>query len=218
MDFKNVHHVLFDLDGVLSDNSDGIIGGVVHSMKSFSLEIPNRSELLRFIGPPLKNAFMEFCGLSEIDSERAVTIYREYFRERGIFENTMYNGIPEMLESLKVGGKKLYVATSKPEEFARRICVHFGIDGYFEFIGGATFDGKRGRKADVIRYVMDKFNITPSDSVMIGDRHHDVSGAEECSIPCIGVLYGFGSKEELEAAGADATVESVCDIAEILLR
>ena len=215
--FKNVRHILFDLDGVISNNSDGIIGGVIHAMESFSVEVPSKSELLRFIGPPLKDAFADFCGMSEEVAERAVACYREYYRERGIFENVMYDGVHDMLKAIKESGRKLYLATSKPEEFARRICAHFGIDGYFEYIGGATFDGKRGRKSDVIRYVMDKFDINPSEAVMIGDRHHDVLGAKACGIPCIGVLFGFGDKKELEDSGADIVVSTPQEIAEVII-
>ena len=217
MDFSKVRCILFDLDGVLSDNSSGIIGGVIHSLKVLSREVPPKDELFRFIGPPLKDAFSDFCGLSKEDAERAVASYREYYKERGIFENVMYDGVTEMLDALKRSGKKLYLATSKPEEFARRICAHFGIDEYFEFIGGATFDGTRGRKADVIRYVMNEHNIQSKDAVMIGDRHHDVSGATECSLPCIGVLYGFGSKAELSEAGAALIVNTVEDITKVIL-
>lgn len=214
--FKQKKHVLFDLDGVISDNSVGIINGVIHAMKFFSLPIPLREELLCFIGPPLKDAFSEYCRLSDADAERAVSVYREYYRERGMLENVMYDGVPDLLASLYNNERKLYVATSKPEEFARKICAHFGININFEYIGGATFDGKRGKKSDVIRYVINKFNIQSDDALMIGDRHHDVSGAKECGIECIGVLYGFGSRAELESTGAVAIAESVGELQNIL--
>ena len=211
-----IKHILFDLDGVISDNSDGITNGVKEVLKHYGREVPPKSELLKFIGPPLHDAFMEYLGLSAEQSTEGVKVYREYYRSCGIFENVMYDGVPEMLSSLCDAGYKLYLATSKPEEFARRICARFEIDRYFTYIGGATFDGSRDKKADVIRYVMDEYNIVSSEAIMIGDRHHDVLGAAECNVSCIGVLYGFGSKKELEDAGASHIVASPAEITAII--
>ena len=207
-----IKHILFDLDGVISDNSDGITNGVACAMRHFGIEVPPKSERLKFIGPPLHDAFEEYLGLSSEDAAEAVVVYRKYYKETGLFENEMYEGVLYLLEELCKLGYKLYLATSKPEEFARRICARFKIDGYFTFIGGATFDGSRGKKADVIRYVLDSFDISPDEAIMIGDRHHDVHGAAECSLPCIGVLYGFGDADELTTAGAVSLAETPMDI------
>jgi len=209
-------HILFDLDGVISDNSDGITNGVKEVIKHFGLDVPPKSELLKFIGPPLHDAFTEYLGLSDTDVETAVKVYRKYYRDVGIFENVMYDGVPQMLGELQNRGYKLYLATSKPEEFARRICTRFGIDIYFTYIGGATFDGSRDKKADVMRYVMDEYDISPQEAVMIGDRHHDVYGARECNVDCIGVLYGFGSEDELMNAGAVHLASTPADIIKII--
>lgn len=213
---KNIKHILLDLDGVISDNSDGITNGVAAVMRHIGLAVPEKSELLKFIGPPLSEAFEEYLGLSKDDALEAVKIYREYYRETGIFENVMYDGVPEMLASLKDDGYKLYLATSKPEEFARRICERFNIDGYFTYIGGATFDGKRGKKSDVIQYVLDTFQIHEDSAIMIGDRHHDVHGATACGLKCIGVLYGFGDKAELLEAGAVSLANRPYEICSII--
>lgn len=213
---SKLNHILFDLDGVISDNSDGITNGVKEVLKHFGFDIPPKGELLKFIGPPLHDAFTEYLGLSKLDAEDAVKIYREYYRNFGIFENVMYDGVHEMLASLRDAGYKLYLATSKPEEFARRICTRFGIDGYFTFIGGATFDGSRGKKADVIRYVLSEFDIPSAEAIMIGDRHHDVHGAAEHLVPCIGVLYGFGDENELNLAGARYLAKSPTEVVRII--
>ncbi len=213
---KNKKYILFDLDGTISDNSAGIIGGVKHALEYYGLEIPDDKTLNCFIGPPLTDAFEKYCGFTPETSPDAVAKYREYFRETGIFQNEMYDGMTEVFTELKNSGKKLFIATSKPEEFANQIAKHFGIDGFFTFIGGATFDGTRGRKSDVIKYVIDKFGLDKKCTVMIGDRNHDILGAKEAGIDSIGVLYGFGDKRELEEAGADEIAETPRDIVRLL--
>ncbi|MCI9448670.1 MAG: HAD family hydrolase [Clostridiales bacterium] len=215
---KHFTHLLFDLDGTLSDNSDGIIGGIIYSLKSFGFEIPDRHELVKFIGPPLSETFRVLCGFDENGVAEAVNRYRTYYRKTGIFENRMYDGVPEMLKELKNSGYHLYVATSKPEEFARKICAHFGIDKYFDFIGGATFDGVRGKKSDVIKYVIDECKIPREGVLMIGDRFHDIEGAHACGIPALGVLYGFGTLDEMISCGADYLAETPSDVVSVLLK
>lgn len=209
-------YILFDLDGVISDNSEGIMNGVRRVIEHFSLKTLGHDELLRFIGPPLKDSFSEYLHLPDEQLERAVGIYREYYRSRGIFENVMYDGVPDMLKRLRDSGALLYLATSKPEEFARQICARFGIDGLFEFIGGASLDGTRDRKSDVIRYVLAENAIDPRRAVMVGDRSYDALGAAELSIPCVGVLYGFGSRDELLRAGCKSLADSPASLAEHL--
>lgn len=213
---KDKKYILFDLDGTISDNSAGIIGGVKYTLEYYNREIPDDKTLNCFIGPPLTDAFEKYCGFTPETSPDAVKKYREYFRETGIFQNVIYDGITDVFDELKKLGKVLFIATSKPEEFAARIAKHFGIDGYFEFIGGATFDGSRGVKSDVIRYVIDKYSLEKEDTVMVGDRNHDILGAKEAGIDSIGVLYGFGDADELEKAGADAIATTPYDIVRIL--
>lgn len=143
----------------------------------------------------------------------AIEDYREYFRDKGIFENELYEGIEELLQSLKRAGKKLILATSKPEEFSVRILEHFGIDGYFDFVAAATMDGARSRKADIISFALEQGEITDlSTTIMVGDRKYDILGAAQAGIDSVGVLYGYGNYRELKAAGATYIVEKVRDI------
>ena len=203
-------YLLFDLDGTLTDPKEGITKSVRHALHAFGIEAENLDDLCCFIGPPLKDSFMEYCGFTESDAQKAVEIFREYFSSQGIFENKVYEGTRESLEALVKSGKKLYVASSKPEVFVRMILKHFELDSYFEFMGGADFEEIRVKKADVIRYVLDTCGIRDiSKTVMIGDRKHDILGAKEFGMESVGVLYGYGSREELTKAGADFLVESI---------
>lgn len=190
--YKNL---LFDLDGTLTDSAEGILNCVKYSLDKLNVNY-DKYNLWRFIGPPLFESYMEIFDDEEL-SQRAVKIYRERFAEKGIFENAVYGGIPEALAELKKAGFKLYTATSKPEVYAKRIAEHFGFADYFEEIAGASLEEGRSRKADVIRYVMGRHNMLSSETLMIGDRMHDMEGAKEAGIDAMGVSYGYGSREEL---------------------
>lgn len=200
--------LLFDLDGTLTDPFDGITNSVLYALKKCGIAETDRKKLAAFIGPPLMESFQVFYGMSEGAARRAVACYREYYADKGIFENRVYDRIPETLAALAARGKKLYVATSKPEFFAEKILEHFQLAPYFSGVAGATMDKTRTRKADVIAYALGRFSLPQAQSVMIGDRMHDVAGAKQNKLPCIGVLYGFGSREELLAAGADMLAET----------
>lgn len=205
--------ILFDLDGTLTDSGIGITNSVAYSLKKFGIEAKSREELFRFVGPPLLDAFSEYYGFSKEESEKALAFYREYFSEKGIFENIVYNGVEDMLKKLKEMGKDILLATAKPEQFAIRILKHFGLFDYFDFIAGATMDESRNQKDAVIKYAIDSFGIRDAQTaVMVGDRHHDILGAKKFSIDSIGVLYGYGSKDELTKAGATYIAENVDDI------
>ena len=204
--------VLFDLDGTLTDPGMGITNSVAYSLKKFGIEIEDRKELYKFIGPPLHESFMKYCGFSDEDAEKAIVYYREYFRDTGIFENEVYDGIENLLGEIRNSGRKIILATSKPEEFAKRILVHFGLDKYFDFAAGATMDTSRSKKGDVIAYALKESGCSPENAVMVGDRLHDILGAKENGLDSIGVLFGYGSREELENAGADYIAETVNDI------
>lgn len=196
-------YVLFDLDGTLTDPGMGITNSVIYALKKFQIEIPDRTKLYKFIGPPLQTSFREFFGFGEEQCAQAIAYYREYFSETGIFENEVYAGIPELLQKLKANGHTLIVATSKPEEFTNRILEHFDLAKYFDFVAGATMDSTRSAKADVIRHALAQMHLTNrNDIVMVGDRKHDIIGAKENGIDSIGVLYGYGSRDELTQAGA----------------
>ena len=210
-------YLLFDLDGTLMDPKEGITKSVRHALRAFDIEVEDLDTLCSFIGPPLRDSFMEYYGFSEENATAAIGIYREYFSDRGLYENEAYEGIDGVLKALKDSGKKLYVATSKPEIFAKKILKHFQLDPYFEFVGGADLAETRVRKGDVIRYVLEENNITDLDRVvMVGDRKHDILGAKEAGVASVGVLYGYGSREELTEAGADFIAETVFDLQNLL--
>lgn len=212
------HHILFDLDGTLTDPFEGITNSVVHALRHFGIEVEDKRELRCFIGPPLTESFSKYYGLSDEDAKKAVEVYREHFGVKGLFENELYVGIPELLSKLKENGKTVIMATSKPEVYARRIAEHFDIAKYFDYMAGSLLDGRRIAKNEVIEYALQSLDITDrSQCIMIGDRKHDIIGAKKISMASIGVLYGYGSVEELTAAGADYIAEGVSDIAPIIL-
>lgn len=209
--------ILFDLDGTLTNSELGVTNSVAYALAKYGIEVPDKKDLTVFIGPPLQDSFERFYGFSKEESLKAVGYYREYFSEKGLYENEVYPEIPELLASLKQAGKQLIVATSKPEKFSVQILKHFGLYDYFDFVVGATMDGSRSRKSDVIQYALEQNQITDLEStLMIGDREHDVIGAQAQKLDSIGVLYGFGNREELESAGATYIAQEVGDIAKII--
>ena len=206
-------YILFDLDGTLTDPAEGITNSVAYALDKFGITVEDKTQLNVFIGPPLVDSFMNYYGLSEEDANRAVTYYREYFKPKGIFQNKMYSGVPEFLQKLKADGKSVMLATSKPEVFAKDILAHFGIEQYFDFIAGATLDGTRSKKADVIAFALDSLCITEKEKcLMVGDRNQDINGAKIIGIDSLGVLFGYGSLEELQTAGATYIAQTVEDI------
>ena len=211
-------YILFDLDGTISDPKLGITKSVQYSLRSFGIEVADIDELTPFIGPPLRDSYKKFYGFNDSQAEKAVAKYREYFSETGIFENTLYDGIPELLESLTAAEKTLIIATSKPTVYAARILEHFKINNYFSFVSGSELDGSRSKKDEVITFAMKNCGITSADdAIMIGDREHDIIGAKKCAMESIGVLYGYGDYAELSAAGATYTAESVEKLSEVIL-
>ena len=213
----NYKYILFDLDGTITDSSEGITKSVAYALKSYGIHVDDLDTLRCFIGPPLMESFEKYFEFNHEDAKKAVETYREYFRETGIFQNKVYDGIEELLSNLKKAGKKILMATSKPEVFAKQILEHFHLIRYFDFVGGSTLDGSRESKADVIAYVLEENKITNlKDTVMIGDREHDIIGAKKAGIDSISVLYGFGSREEFEEASADYIVEDVEELNKLL--
>ena len=211
-------YILFDLDGTLTDPKVGITRSVQHALRYYGIEEPDLDKLCPFIGPPLTDSFQELYGFSLPQAKEVIEKYREYFSVTGIFENEVYPGIPEMLGMLKEKGFTLAVATSKPEEYSIRILEHFGLDPYFALVGGADMTETRVKKGEIIAYTLDRLGVNSKETpvMMVGDRKHDVIGAKENGIPCVGVLFGYGSREELLEAGADALVESVKELGEVL--
>ncbi len=210
--------ILFDLDGTLTDPAEGITHSVMYALRKWGIAVEDRRELFRFIGPPLKDSFMTYYGFSEADAERAVEEYRVYFRDKGKFENTVYPGIPDMLRTLKEAGRTLAIATSKPEVFAREILAHFGLADYFTVIAGATMDGTRSGKADVVAYALERLGYPGrATTVMVGDRHHDIEGANAHLLDSIAVLWGYGDEAEHKAAGATHIVKTISTLEDLLL-
>ncbi len=210
-------HVLLDLDGTISDSSPGIARSLQHAFAVCGYEPPTDEEVRTVIGPPFEIGLPEL-GIPVDDLERVVDAYRDRYEDVGLFENTVYPGIVDMLDELAAAGHTLSVATAKPEPTAKRIIEHFGLTDRFEVEAGATIEIGLGRrtKADVINFALIELRLGPSDLrrvVMVGDRNHDVEGAHLNGIDCIGVTWGFGSAEELHGAGAAAVVDTPGEVA-----
>lgn len=212
--------ILFDLDGTLTDPGIGITNSVMYALDKFGITVSDRNELYKFIGPPLMQSFEVYYGFGRDEARQAVALYREYFQDRGIFENQVFDGIEALLGQLKIQGKTVGLATSKPEIYAGQILEHFGLDRYFDVISGSMMNGERTDKGEVISWAIhllrERGECPLGDIVMIGDREHDMIGAKKNGISSIGVLFGYGGREELTKAGADAVVSSVSELLELL--
>ena len=214
-------HIFFDLDGTLTDPALGITNSFIHALKFYGLEIPSYEELCKLIGPPLPYSFETTFGFPHDKAMQAVAKYREYFSTKGLFENKVYDGIPDLLQNLKEKGKHLVVATSKPEEYSIKIIEHFGLAQYFDFVCGSNMDESRSKKDEVIAYALERCGLGEADKnrvLMIGDRFHDIEGAKKNGLKSCGVLFGYGSRQELEDAGADYIVETVDDLLEVVIK
>lgn len=210
---KSYDVILFDLDGTLVDSGLGITNSVMYALEKYGIEVTDRATLYKFIGPPLHKSFEMFCDFSPEKAMEAVEYYREYYREKGVFEVTVYEGMEDTLKNLTSLGKTLIVTTSKPEYFAKQVLEHIGLAKYFKMIAGSNLDGTRTAKAEVISYACEECNITDlSKVIIVGDREHDVFGAKKTGIDSVGVLYGYGSEEELKNAGATYLAKTPSDI------
>ena len=207
--------ILFDLDGTLTDSGEGIINCVIYALEKFGLPIPERETLRYFVGPPLHESFVK-QGVPADRAEEAVAIYRERYVPIGMFENTPYPGVRELLENLKKEGHTLFVASSKPEWMCADILKHFDLANYFDMICGATMDTSRTNKEAVIEYLI-RENGKTDNMVMVGDTKFDVLGAKFHGIPCIGVSWGYGTVADMQAAGAKAIVHSMTELLETLI-
>ncbi len=211
--------IFFDLDGTLTDPSVGITNSVMYSLQSYGIEENDREKLYPFIGPPLVDSFQKYYGFPEEKGREATFRFQEYFSQKGLYENEVYEGIEAMLCALKEKGKILSLATSKPEAFAIRILEHFDLKRYFDYVCGAAMDEKtRCRKDDVLAYALEKTGADPALSVMVGDREYDILAGNKFGLATVGVLYGFGDREELEKAGAGKIAQTVEELKEILIK
>lgn len=206
---------LFDLDGTLTDPKAGIVRCILHALDAMGVERPTE-DLDWCIGPPLYGTFARILGTEEAASvAQAVGHFRERFSEVGLFENAVYAGIPECLARLREADVPLFVATSKPTVYAQRILDRFELTDYFERVYGSELCGRHSDKGELIAHLLE--TERPTSPIMIGDREHDVLGARKNGVPCIGVTYGYGSEEELDAAGAVALCDSPSAVAEAVL-
>ncbi len=213
-----IKHVLFDLDGCLTDSFEGISKCVKYALGKFGIERKDEAFLRLFVGPPLVYAFQEYAGLNEEDAKKATAYYRERYKEKGIFENRVYNGVEQLLENIRKSGIKISLCTSKPLPFAKTVLEHFDLDKYFDNIFGATFDTSIAKKVDVITHVLKNIGEEKSNVIMVGDTKHDVSGAHENGIKCIGVTYGYGTKEDLVEENAEFLADNPEEIYEVIKK
>ncbi|MDB5619768.1 HAD family hydrolase [Tardiphaga sp.] len=209
--------VFFDLDGTLTDPKVGITRSIQSALEHFDVPIPSADDLTWCIGPPLHASFLSILG-SESRAARAVELYRERYSDVGLFENVPYEGVVEMLAEIVGSQRRLFVATSKPWPFADRIIERFGLRDYFGRVFGAELDGTRSDKGELLRYALKETSVDPTTAVMIGDRKHDIIGAAKNGMAAVGVLYGYGSREELSEAGATRLCKSPKDIADLITQ
>ena len=211
--------ILFDLDGTLTDPAEGITKAVEAALNHYGITVADRAALHKFIGPPLDESFPEFYGFDAARMAEATEVFRAYFDRQGWRENIPYPGVEDMLRDLRAAGKRLLVATSKPEVFALRIMEHFGLARYFDHICGAPMDNQEGaKKAAVIRDALRRAGVEDlSTAVMVGDRRHDIDGARQAGLEAVGVLWGYGDLQELEASHPVHIVESFDGLKKVLI-
>ena len=200
-------HVFFDLDGTLTDPKEGITSCITYALSKLEQPIPAMEVLEQWIGPPLHASFVEILGSVEA-ADKALGFYRERFGSIGMYENRLYAGIQESLERLTDQVESMYVVTSKPTVYSEKIIEYFDLTSFFRRVYGSNLDGSLTNKSDLIRFVLESESIEPSAAIMIGDRYHDIAGAKENGLRTVGVLWGYGSRQELEDAGADALCEA----------
>lgn len=224
---KNIEYILLDLDGTLTDSAEGITNSARFALQKMGTE--PKGDLKYFIGPPLYDTFKEYYGYNKEESDKAISYFREYFSSKGVYEHSLYDGILETLQSLKSKGKHLVLATSKPEIFAESILDQYKIKSLFTFVCGASLDETRCEKTDVIKYALEKIAVQINENgentsnlplteicVMVGDRSHDINGANNCRLKSIGVTYGFGSFQELKKSGATKIISKPIDLLEVI--
>ena len=209
-------NILFDLDGTLTDPYLGITNSIKYSLGKLGITEENNDKLKLFIGPPLERSFMEYYSFDKETVKKAIGYYREYFSEKGIYENTLYDGIENILTELNNKNRKCILATSKPEIFAGRILEYFRISTYFKYIAGSDMEGAFVEKEDIIRRVIEKYKLDKKETIMIGDRKYDIIGANRNGIDSIGVLYGYGSREEMENEKPKYLCAGIMDILKII--
>ena len=201
--------IFFDLDGTLTESGEGITKSVQYALEKLGVSASDLEPLKVFVGPPLLDQFMKYAGFDKETAQKGIEYYRERYSEKGMYENTVYPGVENALAELKRRGYRLAVASAKPTFYVTQIMDHFNLSRYFEVIAGTDLNGPKVSKSQVIEEALERMNLSDhrDQVIMVGDREHDVIGAKHAGIDCLGVLYGFGTREELETAGADYIVE-----------
>jgi phosphoglycolate phosphatase len=205
--------ILLDLDGTLTDPREGITRCIQYALARLDRPVPEQDALLGCIGPPLHESFVDLLDGDRVLADRAVALYRERFGEVGLFENALYPGILDALDTLAEQGRRLFVATSKPTVYARRIVAHFGLDRRLDDVFGSELDGRRTDKSELLAHVLESTGSAPRRTMMVGDRRHDVAGALANGLYPVGVLWGYGSRRELQGAGAADLLRSPGELA-----
>ena len=213
--------VLFDLDGTLTDSAPGIVNCLRYALDEMGIEHPDDARIATFLGPPLKDTFGGFFGMDDVGIDTAIAHYRVRYHDIGLFENEVYPGIPDLLDQLCDAGITMATSTSKPTVSATRILKHFDLEHHFTFIGGASLNRERNSKAEVIAHTLEALGskgieVSSEHTWMVGDREHDILGAAQFGIPGIGVLWGYGSRDELESAGAIAVADDAGHLRRLL--
>ncbi len=211
-------NILFDLDGTLTDPREGITRSIQYALAKLGIDEPDLTRLEHFIGPPLLQAFMQFYAFDEAKAWEAVNFYRERFKVTGLYENRVFDGVGELLSELQGQGRTLYIATSKPWVFAREIARHFDFARHFKVIYGSELDGTRTNKVELIGHLLAEEGLDPAQTLMIGDRKHDLIGARSNGLEAVAVGYGFGSREELEAEAPAYHYETLAQMHQAFLR
>ena len=214
---KHYPYILFDLDGTLTDSGPGVMNAFTYALERFGVEAPDTNALRAIIGPPLRESFQHLGGFSREKAEEAILVFREYYEPIGFYENSVYPGMEAALGELKAAGRTLAVATSKLDVTAYKVLDHFGLSPYFDVVAGSRADGTLSEKSEVLAHALGRLGADPADALMVGDRKYDVEGAAENGVACMGVLYGYGSREELLSAGAICLAETPADIARLIL-
>ena len=214
-------YILFDLDGTITEPFKGISGGIIYVLEKYGIKPLDEATLRKFIGPPLRDSFRDYCGFSDEQAEEATAYYREYYSVKGLEENDIMPGMDKAIETLYSRGYKLYLATSKPEKFARIILENLGLLKYFDIAAGASFDGSRDKKELVMEYLLEQIRERYSDfsidqTIMVGDRHFDINGAKYFGMDSVGVTFGYGDYQELSQAGATYVVDDAEGLVEAI--
>ena len=218
MDFRNKKYILLDLDGTLTDTEEGVVNSFLYGLSKKGVTVEDRSSMRWIIGPPIQDSYKKFLSCSDDEAKELLAGYREYYNDRGILENRLYDGVREMLCRLFDGGKVLFTATSKPEVFAKRILDSHGVSKYFKYIYGSTLDGSISTKEEVLLHIINSEHLDISECVLVGDTKYDIIGAREVGMDVICIKYGFGTDEEFEEYPPDLLLETPSDVAEVLLE